>query len=603
MAKTKIQLPEGVKKDDLVTLGSDICREIQSSISMLGSLPDRWKKNEAIDKCDPTAVSTDFVEGSSTYPMPLATQRNDRIAGSVFDAITGLDPWVQCIADDDNLAEIADKVEKDLHFLAIKSGLETPLYQSLRAACNTNIALMRCCVDEEKGLFTFHTCHPQNFIAYPCNSARIEDLKTVGHRIRKMEWEVKKKQDEGEYLEGPITSGEKVDQPWDEAGRSDSFDKVETENYANSDDEPVILYEFETRRIWKGELRKFRGLVVFATQLILEIEDLEYTRTRWQDLRYDPEDGRWWPASSPTQRMQGLQIAYTDCINTVLQGAKAAAGPPIGVRGGNATNQKLTTYKPFSLIELAANQELQPISISFRGEYLMGLAESFERQADGVSRISSVGMGQESSGNKTATEIAGVLEGQRQGEGMYLSTASYGVEALWALMFEYYQYHFDDFKVRWGDALQIKDKSEIETVTLRFEVTGRSGSNNPATVAQKMQMLLQLAMNPQSVLDFREVEKATVNALKVPGSSKLLKPEDPLMGIQQAIVDALMMGVPPEQAMQAAMQTVQGAAMAVQAMQMEANGGANGDVQEPGMGNPSALPGNTEAAAFPAGLA
>lgn len=580
--------PKGfTKKEDRDKLGKVLYLEISASKRALGNLPLRWKKNEAIDNCDPYAVKTDVVEGAETYPMPLWTQRADRIAGSVYDGITGLDPWVQAIADDPQGSDLADKVEHDLHFLAVQSKLGPRLYRALRLACNTNIAIIRCVPVPAKGVFDFLEVHPQDFCAYPAEIDNLYDLKTVATRSEKMKWEIVSKINDGTYFDAKLTApdADTDDTGFDRAGRDDRFDKTDRTQNADEDAGRFQLYDFITHFIDGDKVRLLRGVLCYSTKEILDLEDFNFEHPWFTDLRYDPEYGRFWPAGSPAQRIQGIQIAFTDDVNTILQGGRWAAVPIMYTRGGGSLEIKTRIVNPGDLLELPANTEIGAVPNAFNGNFLVQLLPLFEKLADGVTRISAVGTGQQAMGSRTATEIGAVVEGQKQGEGMYLSMIADSIETcLYPQMYEMYKFHFQDYKTRWGNTLQIETVDEIQDLQLRFEVTGRSGSNNPSTIAQKLMMLLQLLQSPNSKLDPAAVEAAIVNALQIPGSAKLFKPDDPAHEIALAVLDAVKAGMDPN----TIVTTVQRAILMIAEAEQNAQ-------QQPGsnqgqMGAPSAVP-------------
>jgi hypothetical protein len=568
---SQIQPPKPFdRKDKRDALARELCQEIYASKRALGDLPKRWKRNEAIDHCDPKAVQTDVVEGAETFPMPLWTQRADRIAGSVYEGITGLEPWVQCISDDPNRTDIADKVEHDLQLLVTKSYLGPRLYRALRLATNTNLAILRLRPLLDQGIFEIQEAHPQDFIAYPAEIECLRDLKTLGTRTEKMASTIMAQIKAGGYLDCKLTPGDadNDDSGYDRAGRDDSFDKTERTAETDEGDRRCVLYDLITTRIIGGDTRTFRVLVCYSSQEILDIEEYPYQIPWFTDLRYDPEYGRFWPAGSPAQRVQGVQVAFTDGVNSILQGGRYASAPIAYCKGGSLVDVKIKSIKPGDFLELPGTAEVGTINLAGDMNATMALLPIFEKVMDGATRISSVGTGQEAQGSKTATEIGALMQGQQQGEGMYLATIADSLESyFYPLLYEMYMVHFDAFKNRWGDALEIQDPAEMDGLELRFEVTGRSGNNNPATIVQKLMMLLQVAADPNSRLDKHLVIQAVVNALQIPGSAKLFLPEDPVQGLMQAILTSLQAGMPPEQILTTCQQVIQQIAQEIQLAQ------------------------------------
>ena len=116
-----MKLPPDLKDPDkLRELGIIVCQEIEHSETGKGSLPRRWERNEQLYNIDPDATNLNLVEGMASYPIPLWKPKADRIIGTVFKSITGIEPYVQCVPDSlmAQDAERAQRLERALMAIA-----------------------------------------------------------------------------------------------------------------------------------------------------------------------------------------------------------------------------------------------------------------------------------------------------------------------------------------------------------------------------------------------------------------------------------------------------------------------------------------------------
>src|SRR3954469_8135430 len=119
-----MKLPPDLKDPDkLRELGIVVCQEIEHSETGKGSLPRRWERNEQLYNIDPEATNLNLVEGMASYPIPLWKPKADRIIGTVFKSITGIEPYVQCIPSSTLAKDVqaTTRLEKALMAIATKN--------------------------------------------------------------------------------------------------------------------------------------------------------------------------------------------------------------------------------------------------------------------------------------------------------------------------------------------------------------------------------------------------------------------------------------------------------------------------------------------------
>jgi hypothetical protein len=147
--------------------------------------------------------------------------------------------------------------------------------------------------------------------------------------------------------------------------------------------------------------------------------------------------------------------------------------------------------------------------------------ENLERIADGIARLSRAGLGQEFSAGTTATEVQGVLAGQQAGMLEYSSNFAIELERMadfgrWLLA-----ENWEAFSNFHGDAIAVTDPTELRA-RCTIEVNGKTPSNTPQILLQKLQMMMQMAAQlgiqpipPTKQIDTNAMFEAGVNAMEL----------------------------------------------------------------------------------------
>ena len=576
------QLPPLLRKDgELENLGGAICREIDASEAGKGSLPERWKRVKDLYDLNPAATNLNLVPGMATYPIPLWKPKADRITGTVFKAITGIEPYVQLIPNSEDAAEVdaATRVEKALMSLATSDvgrfGFDRAFHNTLKKAVNTGVAILYVHPLDD-GSIQFEPIDPVNFVAYPHELGDIKRMKTVGHRFWKMQSEITALFEAGKYLTDDVGGGDATT----ERSSQDSGFAMTAETGSHQKEDKIIECYQVVRRCDLGEgERDYIICVAKSCQKVLKVQELGYKKGRlYFDVRFDDEYDSFWPASSPGNEMQSLQLAFSDLINTLIQGGYSQAFPILAIIGATL-NAKMKRYGPGTVWELPANASIQTVNNRFDGSFLVALLPILEKLADAVSRISQLGTSQNMPAGTTATAAAGFLQAQEEGKDQYTTFVAPAVGQIWEFLLEILQVHYQKIMEKHGSTLGLESIEDL-TRSYRFLPTGKSSTSSPQVLIQKLQMVMQLAMSPGTKLDYTAIENQILQALDLPFSTQGLLRKTIGEEGWMMIVEGLLTGqMDPEMAAQ----------MLMEAKAALPNQQGTGNV--PPQGQPASLPG------------
>jgi hypothetical protein len=557
--KVKSFNPLKLDEETLRQLGITICDEIDQSEVGKGTLPDRWKLNKELYDINPNATNLILVEGTQAYPIPLWKPKADKIIGTVFKSITGTNTYVQIQprSEDVKDKEKTTRLEKALMMMATsnngKFGFDRAFRQCLKIAVNTCIAFLYMYVTEE-GEVKFEPIAPEDFCVYSHELGDLNACKTIGHKFYQYISVIKDKFRIGKYLTDRCGGGDVVGQ---RGSQEEEFAGVTQTPTVVPDDELIECWQL-VRNCDLGEgLKDYTFVVSKQTQAVLFYEEHIYkTNRRYFPIQFDEDYGSLWPYNSPGQEMQGFQLIFSDLLNVLIQGGYMNAWGAV-LLSGVTLKSKVTRLEPGMVIEGPENARAQNIGIPFNGQYLVDLIPIIEKLSDLLSRVTPLGMGQPLPAHTSATAAAGMLQSQQEGQDQYTSFIAPVVAQVWQGLAEFLSLHYPEVTEFYGN-LGLQDAMDLE-VPSKYIPTGKSGSNNPIARQQQFGMLLTMASQPTSGLDYRSVEKAavensdlpfdTVGLFKSPGPS----PQE----ILQVMAGLLSGQVPPQEAMQYIKQAAQ----------------------------------------------
>lgn len=540
-------LPENLKrKDQRDKYAGECVQEIAAGVSARSGLADRWKKNEDNYR-NINLTGIELVPGAVPAAIPMVQPMLDRINGTVFQNITSVDPWVQIEPEMDD-AGVGDAVERDLQFLMQRASFPQRLWSALKITSCTNCALLRLRYVNTVG-FEIDVVHPGDAVIYPSSASSPSKAKGFGHRFWMTVSQAEAKMKEGEWIEVDVTGSDDPQQY--DAGRNKQYSKVESGSAQDPKDESIELWEYvrmEDRGagpMWYKVVLAYRSMKLLdcrpfgATMTVGDQEQfIPYSAPDYYDLRYDDEYGIFWPSGSPAQNLQGIQNFYNDAFNIWYWGHVASAFPAVVISGGSM-GKKLEKLVPGAIIENPSPIQAQVVGVQFNGQSFPMIINKLEDIAQKAVRVNQMAVGQQLTSHTTEDEVQELSMMQRQSDDQYIAYICLGLQKLFAFAYELYRIHHADIVNTFGPSIEMLEPERLESLRFNFTVNGKASSNNPRVLVQKLQMLLSMAAQPGSTLDYRKIEQAVVRSLQLPFSTSKIS-------------------ITPEQAAQSLMAAAQG---------------------------------------------
>jgi len=523
--------PLGLSEMELRELGITICSEIDASQTGQGSLPKRWRRNKDLYDLDPNATNQVMIEGRESYTLPLWKPKADKLIETVLGTLTAGNSYVQISPRSEKLEdkEKTDRLEKALQTLATTDvgvyGFDSAFRGALKIAVNTCIAFLYVYVTEDgenKGEIKFEYIDPNDFCVYRHELGDLSRATTIGHKFPLCKWEVTERFLADRYITDDVVGEddftERGSQNATFAGTSPTPPYRPLDNLLECwqivrkcdlgkfdiprDDDSGITDHYEG-------MRDYVFVVAKQSQRVLRVEPLIYKKSRrYFAIQFDRDYGSIWPANSPGQEMQALQVIHSDSINALLQGSWLNALGAV-LLSGMTPKDKVTQILPGMVIDTPnENAKAQPLMMPFNGQWLLELLPVINQMADVQSRVSPIGQGVPPPSHTTATAAAGMLRAQEQGQGAYARFIAPAVAQVWQFLAELLELHYRDILDFYGD-LGLKDATDL-TVKAKYVTTGQGAGTNPQARQQALAMLLTMALQPKSRLDYQKCEKQAV---------------------------------------------------------------------------------------------
>lgn len=509
-----------------------LAQEIRSGVQARSGLAKRWKTNEDNYR-NINDSAYELVPGAVPMHIPLVQPMLDRINGTVFQSIIGVDPWVQVIPEMDDMG-VGDAVERDLQFLMTRAEFPRRLWSALKIASCTNCGLLRLRYENAVG-FVIDVVHPNDFMVYPSSATTLNLVRSCGHRFYRTISQIRAKQKAGVWIdtfEQDLTQLSTTDPMKDESGRSQTYSKVtgsevQPEDFSVELWETVRLEDFDdTGPIW------YKCVIALDSEVLLDCvpfgvqmptmdgssQFIPYSGPDYNDFRYDDEYGIFWPAGSPAQNLQGCQNALNDAFNIWYWGNVASAFPAVVISGGSL-GKKLEKLVPGAIIENESQIQAQIVGVTFNGAAFPEVIDRVQMAAEGAVRINRMAIGQELKSHTTATAAAGQMEMQRQSEDQYTAMVTLALSRFYTRAYELYRLHHQDIVNTFGPSIEVQDPMQLEALRFNFQANGAHSTNSPQALVQKLQMLLAMAASPGTSLSYPLVEQAVVRALQLPFSA------------------------------------------------------------------------------------
>jgi hypothetical protein len=495
---------------------------VDNDRTVKGEIPKRWEANEMQYRNQPDEENgLQVSDESPIWHLNLTQPRVDSLVSKVCNPMTARRPYFTAMGyakDKERLQVCQDSV----HFCLEKARFPKKFRDATRIACMAAPCYYRVWFDasaknflamesqlDDVGPFgfvgpTIDVIHPNDMVIYPVGLG-LKRAVFVGRRFLMRQKEIHEFQKVGRFMDDVTEFPEAFEQEW-ESGRMQSWslttEEVATANYMNikETEQNVAIYEGIAKLDLNGDGHEERYIVTFCYDdpCLLDIQPYEYSRIEYFEHYLKPGGyGETYHANPPAQDLQALQNAFNDLWNILLEGSKISALPPVLVEGG--VEGKMVKYKAGCVINVPAQVNYTVLNNGFNPQEMPVLMAMLERIADSALRVSQPSLGQKTSGDTTATEVAAMQGGQEEGSNEYRDNAAESGEAMADFIRELCYRHYDLMVEAYGEAFPCKqqDREKLRE-PLRWEQTGKTAQSIWAYIAGSIEKLLEFTRMPVS---------------------------------------------------------------------------------------------------------
>ncbi len=515
-----IKKPEGRKE-----LGQYLCRCIEAGGRQVGNMNDRWSRLEAMAKQVPTDEGSNYDETNVPRTFPLMSPKLDQLVGAICGPVLSSSPYFTAKGYGASKPK-ARKGQEVVQFLLERNGFDRWFRRAVRRACTSEPAITFCYFSEEPDSFgpQVDVIHPKDFILYPAYKGGIKSARVCADRYYARLGDIK---DDPTFYEEKtnLVGGDRPDDPtYGSPVRADEFEA------ALNDDQAVECWRVVAKIGDEYHLCR----VAFKNQTLLSCEPYGVTVQGVQEQELIPflrpgyfevilqeaEENKFLRDVPVAHKMQALQLVFDKLLNCMIDGSEMAATPPIIATGAIGDAGKLIEYEPNSIIAMQGQVNLFPVPTSFRAGEMPPLLTIMSELADAASRVSQAGQGQQFSGSPTATEVAGVLQGQAMGLDEFRSNATQGPAEMCSFIVELAQLYFVKLLGHYADDFPVQSVEEFAG-EYTFEPTGKTIESTPGALIEKTKLAMEMAKGmvemgmapPQMLMEFF---KLLLNALNLP---------------------------------------------------------------------------------------
>lgn len=473
------------------------------------------------DKVAPSKLEID--PGIETYQIPLLRRVVDVVSSYIAESMTALTPWFVLTGGEAEDETLKERRENDTQTLLDIGAYEAAVRQICYNAVLYNRGPFRVryrVVESLDGsgeklecLPVIEPWEPKSFVWYPTSAQHWMEARLIGGYCRMSVREIKRRQRKGEFLAEPVVPvgnvSEGGDQSTETLGQTatafpdDVSPQVFTglvwlgmDDLAGGEDPLEIVQDAEAEL----DYRCYRITMIKETSAIIELSPYDLPVPEWFAPSPNEDTSKFWATNSIASKVLELQAILNDNFTAQILGAVASAKMPVFASnmGGDMDTENSGVGQIYST---PSDARFWSPPVSYRsGDALMNQAHEVQRLADGAARVSEVGAGQYATRSTTATETSAVLAGQMSGVKDYRLTMSLPFQDAIQLVQVLVAKHYTHVAKAHGGLLKTEGKGDW---TKKFVVTvnGKTPSNDPQALLQKVQAIIQLATALQVPID------------------------------------------------------------------------------------------------------
>ena len=556
--------------------GKQIKQEIDSAAQAVSNKLPRWKTLRKFYRNEPDPIAPAIEDGVSVH-FPIIQPVLDTLTASVVNTITSESPHcVPLCFESDEAEELQSKV---VQFFSEKDKLKYALKRVGAVAGYTNLGIIEARWDEGEAAFEYVVMEPDSFVCYPTWVENLSDAKFVGHKYYRRRSEIEDLIKENFYTRVPFQATEIQD---DTANLSASRNVPSTP--VSAGDESIELY----RLLYKKDKKWWQLIVAAETGGILREEEWTYGKLNYFAFGYKPQDTKdgIYPTHSVANDIQDLQLMANTLMSDAVNGQRMGMFGVGTAKAGLDTNQAYLGYKPGSITTGLAVDGMYFPSVNL--SYALPILDRIMNQANEAARVSDMSRGQQSSGNKTATQAEYEAAGSRRAIDEFIESFGEGVIGIFEFMQIVLAKNFDKWAKKFGRAVELDDEPDAKKFMgypVLWSLAVASIGATPGTLAQLVGQLTALAQDPEYKFDKYKIGTAILGYYERMGllnADDFQFDEDPLKLLEVLADELAQVGVDPN--------TVIAATLAAVEM---ASGGGMGDMA--GMPMQSGVPGGAGA--------
>ncbi len=551
--------PLGLSADQLRNLGMDCKREVDESTDSKGNLPQRWDRNTGLYGLDPSLTNLNLVPGMMSYPIPLWRPKADEIINTTHRSLTSYEPYCQLLpySGKPEDKEKCDRVQKAAQTIigddTGRQGFDRSLRMDLQLAVNHGISYITTWAEAD-GTIKFDAIDAHDFVFYPHEVIDIKRAQTVGHKLFLLKDEILDTQQSGEYMKVSVGTNDTVGERGGESetyrasGESQpteaGFDKIKCYQLIrrcrfavpNSDEDKQSsrANASDDYTVAKDYLIHF----AYDTSKVLKVVPWDYKTARgYFEIRLAESYGSHWPSSSPGNVIQGLQLAYSDLINVLIQLGYAASCPETHITGEQAPVRVERSGPGTKHYHTSQDVKVYVVSNQINVAPIMGIVPIIERCANDLLKITPLGTTEPLKSNASGNEAALLAKSKEEGRDQYSTFVVPVMAEIFLFVVEMMTLHFRTVSKRY-EGLGIDDARDLK-VKARCIPTSKSNWGSSGSLFQKLGTALQIASDPESGFDKRKVYEQSMLALDLPYDIESLKKLEPSAVELAAIIQGM----------------------------------------------------------------
>lgn len=497
-----------------------LVRCIEAGERQRGSLPDRWERLEKMAKAIPTDEGSLYDETSVPRTFPLLAPKVDQLVAAVCGPVLSSRPYFSAIGYGDS--KKGTKAGQDtVQFILERAQFDRAFRRAVRRSATSEPSIYYCYFGDEGPCL--EVIHPREFVLYPAYVGGIEKAQVCGDRYFARL---------GDLLSGGFFPEVSSLRSGDSTEESEAFGHT-----ATARDEAVECWRLIVKISQDDQDKSGDGYwicrVARKKAILLSAEPYGATATSaagkksykpysrpgyFEGMLQEAEEREFLREVPVAHKMQALQLVFDKLLNSMIDGSEMSATPPIIATGAIGDAGKLIEYEPNSIIAMQGDVRLMPVPVAFNPGQMPALVSLVSDLADAASRVSQAGVGQQFTGSPTATEVSGVLQGQRMGLDEYRSNACQGPAKLCEFLLELARLHLPALLKLYGDDFPVRDASLLEG-RFTFEPTGKTMESTPGALVEKVKLAMQMAQQmvmggllpPQLLIEFFKILLDSLN--------------------------------------------------------------------------------------------